>query len=341
MIPVMSLAALLLLAARVHAGPQAHAEVELSWQAPEACPAEEVVLERVQGLLGRPLAAAEEPAVRVTATVTETPAGLELSLRTQTEEGTGERRMSGQTCEVLVDAAALVVAMALDPSLGLGPEPEEPEPEPASEPPPPCVEPETRPKTEESTEPEPEPEPEPPSTSDSPLAGTVRFAGVGSLGPLPTVAPGFEVVAGLLRRHARAELGLDYYFGRQIDQEGGGGAEIQLWTVTARGCWAPAVSIVELPICGGVQVGPMRGEGRGVAVPASTRLPWVAVEAGGAVVIRGLPLVDVWIGADFVAPLTRPGFSFDDRGLVHRSAVVGGEAAAGLEVRFGPGRERR
>ena len=39
-----------------------------------------------------------------------------------------------------------------------------------------------------------------------------------------------------------------------------------------------------------------------------------------------------------VVPFTRPGFFIDDLGLVHRSGAFGGEAAAGIEVRFGPGR---
>lgn len=318
------------------AEPAPQTELRLSWTAPDACPGPPVVLDAVIGLLGRPLGPAEGSPVRVEARVTGEPGQLVLSLRTETTEGAREREMSGQTCEVLVEAAALVIASALDPSLAFGPEPTEPEPEPDYDHDslPECIPFDAMPEPELDLEPEPEP-------ASPPLAGTVRVAATGSLGPLPSAAPGVEVTAGLVRRHARVELGFDYFFARRVALADGDdrGGEIGLWTLTTRGCWAPSVSILELPVCGGLQVGPMRGEGYGVGAPTTTRLAWVAAEAGGALVIRGLPLVDVWVGADLVVPLTRPGFLLDELGLVHRSGRVGGEASVGLEVRFGPGRD--
>ncbi|MCA9704713.1 MAG: hypothetical protein KDK70_02550 [Myxococcales bacterium] len=319
------------------AAPERGGELSLAWDAPQACPGREVVLERVEGLLGRSLRDAEASPVRVQARVEPVGEALRLSLRTETAEGRSDREMSGQTCEVLVDAAALVIAVALDPSLALGPEPEpEPEPQPLGDLPE-CIEPDAiEAQALEPAEPAPAPEP---------VAGTVRAAVTGSLGPLPLAAPGVEVVAGFVRRQARVELGFDYFFARRVAAASGDdrGGEIQLWTLAARGCWAPGVSILEFPVCGGVQAGPMRGEGYGLSTPTTTRLAWVAAEVGGALLIRGLPLVDVWAGADLVVPLTRPGFFIDDVGLVHRSGGVGGEASVGLEVRFGPGRalERR
>ncbi|MCH9682562.1 MAG: hypothetical protein K0V04_14085 [Deltaproteobacteria bacterium] len=314
-------------------------ELELEWDAPASCPPRHTLLNRVQGLLGRPLGEASPPSVQVRAVVSDGGDAFVLKLEMTTAAGQRIREFPGQTCEVLTDTAALVIATALDPSLAFGVEPE-PEPEPGPEPGP---EPDPEPEPVEvepppTVEPEPEltPQPEP---AEPPLGGAVRAGAVGNLGPLPSAALGMGVAVALLRKRLRVELGFGYWFPRPASSSiPGAGGRFQLWAVSARGCWAPRLPLVEVPLCGGLQAGPMRGDGTGLDAASTIRLPWVATELGGAFVVRPVSYLGVWLGADLVVPLTRPGFVIDDLGVVHRSRAVGGQAMVALEVRFGPGR---
>ncbi len=314
-----------------------HPELEFEWIAPQACPTREELIVRIQGLLGRPLGEVTTDPVRVDATIVAEGSSLRLKLQTTTAAGQRVREFPGQTCDVLTDTAALVVATALDPSLAFGPEPEPPDPEPPPESEPQPEPPDPEPPPESESEPEP---PVPVEPSEPPLAGAVRAGTVGNLGPLPSMAPGMGAAAALLRKRLRIELGFSYWFPRRAaaSTQPGAGGDIQLWVLSTRACWAPRVPLGELPLCGGIQAGPMRGDGRGLGAPASTRLPWVATELGAAFVLRPLSYLGVWIGADLVVPLTRPGFGIDDLGPVHRAGAIGGQAMVALEARFGPGR---
>jgi hypothetical protein len=299
-------------------------ELDLQWEAPEGCPAGDDVAARVEVLLGRTLDADTRDPVAVKGVIRrESQARFVLTVAIRTAAGERERTFSGQTCEVLADTAALVVAAAI----------EEPVPEPEPEPKP--VEP-----SPEQTRPPAGPPPSPPTPKpdDRIVAGAARAGVAGLLGPLPGATLGVEAAAALLVRRARVELRFAYWFPRdaEADLEGRGG-EIQLWTLGARGCWAPSVKIVEFPLCGGVQAGPMQGDGFGLGAPTSTRLAWVAFDAGAAIVILPWHFFGFWLGADLLVPATRPGFAIEDLGLLHRAAPVGGQAVLGIEGRFGRG----
>jgi len=105
-----------------------------------------------------------------------------------------------------------------------------------------------------------------------------------------------------------------------------------------RGCGVPAVrdGQVGFPLCAGLQLGAMHGEGAGDGLESTqqARSLWAAVRVGPA--IRWRPRggrVALWLGVDMIAALTRPKFVTAGGVTVHEAARVGGQASLGVEVR--------
>src|SRR5688500_11310961 len=88
--------------------------VELRWAAPVECPDAEQVRAKVVELVGRPLAEDPRRVLRVEGTITHGD-GYELVLRIDAGEGANERRLAAPRCEELLEPAAVVVAVAVDP----------------------------------------------------------------------------------------------------------------------------------------------------------------------------------------------------------------------------------
>lgn len=314
-------------------------ELLLDWDAPGECPSRDAVEGRVEGMLGRRLVMTSEPPVRVVGRVAVSEGGYRLRLSTETTSGALDREFEGRDCDVLADTAAIVVSATLSPDPPPPPR-LEPAPEPRAEAEP-APSPQTEPVTPATTA-EPEPRPATPPEPSRGVGGAVRVAGGVGLGALPGVAPGVDVAAALLRRSLRVELRFAYWFARRAESEArsDAGAELTLWTLGARGCWAPARGIFEFPLCGGVQAGPLRGDGYGISLPTTTRLTWVAVTAGAALAVSPLRNLAFWLGVDLLVPLTRPRFVVEDLGALHTSSGVGGRAMLGVEGRFGASRPR-
>ena len=103
--------------------------LELSWSAPAGCGDVASVREAVRERLGELRSSRTEP-LAASGGIEATPSGFALSLRTPT----GERRLEAASCEELVDSAAVILALLIDPRATPGPESEaEPEDEPEAE----------------------------------------------------------------------------------------------------------------------------------------------------------------------------------------------------------------
>jgi hypothetical protein len=97
--------------------------LQLSWTAPMSCPdanSERAEIRRRVGSIDRmqvaePIVA--EAKIRTTATGT-----FQLSLRTLVGKAVGERELSGQDCRELADAAALVLALLINPQAAVIPD---------------------------------------------------------------------------------------------------------------------------------------------------------------------------------------------------------------------------
>lgn len=141
------------------------------------------------------------------------------------------------------------------------------------------------------------------------------------------------------KRPWRAEIAGAYWFARRATIVGAPSAGGEIWLAYARGsgCWVPGVRRIEIPICGGVDLGAAggRGFGEGVDTRSNTDL-FVGSHAGVGVMWAPIPALALFARVEGVVALRRPGFRIDGVGdeAVHRIGAAGASGAVGLEVRF-------
>lgn len=163
----------------------------------------------------------------------------------------------------------------------------------------------------------------------------------GELGVQPRAGAALELAGGVGWSHARVELGALASVGPDATSErlATVGGRFRLLTGLVRGCGVPGTERVELPLCGGLELGDLRASGTGLRRPATVDAPWVAAvasarpqwsprlrSAAGAGDRRRARLA---LGAllDLVVPLRRHRFATPEAGLVH--------AVDPVAVRFG------
>ncbi|MEM9455652.1 MAG: hypothetical protein AAGF11_15830 [Myxococcota bacterium] len=313
--------------------------VALVWEAPAECPGISDVRRSLASYLGEEPAEEVGAGVQAVARVTAGEEGYRLSLRTETASGVTTRETTAEDCAVLVDATALIVAIAVDPSTVLGrsdePAPAEPEPEP--EPGPLPVEPEPElespPEVFGSVEPEPEPEP----GAERRVRFGLQVGGGVDGGMLPGPAGGLRLTGVLIGTRWRVELHGDYWFPRTAITEPGLGGRVSAGLGGVRGCGVLGIERVglEFPLCVGLEAGLLRGDpvGDRVAAPETSRQPWVAADASAALAWVPRRFFALFVRAELVVPIVRAGFRVGDN-EVHRTGLVAGRGLAGLEARF-------
>lgn len=336
--------------------------VVLEWTAPEGCPTGE----HVQAWLDRALAdSPADPAGMAARATVQTSADGRLTLDlTLTRSGAeaGRRVMEASDCGELAKAAVLIVALAVDPDATVETLPEEADAPPEPEPEPPEVqtpevpaEPE-RPAESPPAEPEPKPEPEPeppaepipadqppPPDRTAPPDGSIhvglRAQGAAGLSVLPSPTAAVSLMAAIWGPRWRAELGATVWTPVDSRPDGTAGGRIHQWTIDARGCGVLRPGPLELPLCGGLDVGAVHGIGRGVLDPRRVASLRLAVALGPALVWRPERLdgrLGLWLGADVLVALVRARFRATPAStdLVYYTPPVGGRVGAGIEVRF-------
>lgn len=349
------------------------AGLELRWDAPPQCPDRAQLLAAIDATLGE-VAAGERRSLRARGRVRVEP-GAGFVVRLELDDGhASTRELRGTSCEELTDAAALVIAMAIDPRLleTLQGPPEVPEPEvPGAEPgapeapkgpapsePGPNGSGERGPDEREPAEVAPrEPsearpadagaeraprDPEAPSTrsTERRSPASLHFlgraqAGVGG-GPLPGAAGVLGLAAGLGGRGWRAELSASYWTPRTRTSAANPdvGVRAQLWTLGVHGCGEPRWRTLSFPLCVGVLAGAVHARGVGELEPRSVASRWVAVALEPGLVWWARPRLGVALRAEGHAALARPALRSEPSGTVFASAPVGGSLRAGLELRL-------
>jgi hypothetical protein len=92
--------------------------LRFEWRVPQGCPARADVLMRVEKLLGRPLAVGAPADLELEAHVAQVPEQpWKLHLLQRSSNGMQTRMVEATSCEELADAAALFLALSIDPSL--------------------------------------------------------------------------------------------------------------------------------------------------------------------------------------------------------------------------------
>lgn len=256
------LAGLLVLPGRVAIASETPPHIALRYNAPDACPDDAQLVASVEGFLGQPLREAREQQLSATVTVQGGAAGFAAKLTFTSPRGTEERFAEDADCSKLAEAAALLVALAIDPERvhakqaategSPEPAPAAPTPEPAPEAP---------------AKPSPAaPCPEPPTPQVAPerhaFASTMMLA---SVGVLPTLSPGlgFDVGAGWGR--LRGALVGSYWFPSTTERAlDGSQIEVSLVTAGLRACGAQPLREWTALVCAQGDLGRMSGSGQHV-----------------------------------------------------------------------------
>lgn len=324
----------------------------IEWDAPPGCPTQAEVESLAATMLAGSLRAA--------------PAGLSLrfSVRVGSDGrwvlrgtssgpgGPGERTLTAVDCELLGEAAALLVALAVDPSLAAevpqedgGFPPEEP-PAPAEglvPPAPPAVEPpvagvEPGPVAPETgvNEQVPEDMPRQPAPPIRRVWGELGVAAGLGLGALPRAAALLRLHGGVRVRWFRGGVRVSAWLPREApapDRPEVGG---RFWLASAGiyGCgvvWSGRR--VTLPLCAAIDAGVVSGEGVGaLQVARRARAPWAAASAGPTVLVRVHSRVAVLAAVEGLAVLARPRFEVSGAGEPCCGSTFGGQFLAGLAL---------
>lgn len=338
--------------------------LSLQWLAPAGCPERDAVVARVHRLLGD--ARAAEP-LTARGVVTERAGRYRLALSTQTGDSHGVRSLNAPSCTDLLEPAALVLALAIDPDAVSRASNAEP---PLDDLAPPPASPPTsfalaalrssialslpharRPPIDAAAASADDVRRDvaAPATPPSSEPGDARVharAGVGGVidaGTLPSPAAGvtaaLAVGAGWLEVEARGAL-----FAPQTEGVGGGNGaaagRLRLWSAGLSGCirvfavgTGAGRSARVLP-CVGADVARLSGRGEGVSSPGEGAV-WLGAAVAG---VRGTldftEAASLWLRVDGAAAPSRPRFVLENVGAVHQPAALSARAALGAEVRF-------
>jgi hypothetical protein len=318
--PAASLLAIVL--ARSGPEPREEGTVALQWRAPEGCPDGGRVRDEIRRFVATGAQTGTVDRVDVDAKVVREGDRYVLELDLKLPTGALHKRIEADKCEVLASAAALVMAVMLDPTAVVETvdAPREPTPPQA---------PVTKPI-------EPTPPVPPPPPPKRRVQGLVRIFGVGSYGAMPRFggALGGSIGARIGRARVEAVAFGEFPQRRHHEVETQAGARIDLWTLGARGCFAPNIKRVDFPLCAGIEAGQMRARGFGLATTRNAIAPWLAFPFGAMVMWAPVPRFAFGGGVDAWVAATRPTFDIEGLGVIHQSQRAGVRIHAGFEVRF-------
>lgn len=295
-----------------HAQLAAPPPFHLRWSAPATCPAEAEVAQEAQRLLGSSTAAALSVPIEAEARVISAKSGFELLLRVGSSEQARTRNLEAPSCDELAHAAALVVALAVDPSLSLAetdrsgsatpsasaPLCPEPAPPVAPAPPAPCP----------ACASCPSPPPAPRQTPGSPwhtafVAGTsIAYGELPQLLLRPNLGVGYRTQAYWFEVSAGAG------FASSGRLAGGRVATFSQWYATPRFCIEPNLGWARLGACALAEVGALKSSGFGVTSPRTKRGGWVAPGLGLQVSRRMASGAELVLGVDAMLAALRPRF---------------------------------
>lgn len=291
-------------------------QVEVVWEAPAECPDLDGVKRYAERLLGQPLAALRGKNISAKGTVFRSELGnWELYLIVAVGAYVEEERLTAKNCRALADAAALKLALACDPLAVV--QAVEPAAPPAAVPPADTA----------AERPSSEARPQPRRLGLRSMIGA-------SFGQLPGISPGAALYASLQLSSFRIELGGQYYWGGKVSYSDlpSIGARLDLTSATARGCLTPRLGRWNFPVCAGFEIGLMRGEGFGVATTTRDTSVWGAVVIGPALRFSLSKYVGLWLEADAVIPVLRPGFHIRNLGTLYVVPQGASRALGGVEV---------
>jgi hypothetical protein len=107
-------------------------------------------------------------------------------------------------------------------------------------------------------------------------------------------------------------------------------------------CWTPRLGALELPLCGGVDLGALRVEALGLRNPELDRSLYVAPSFGGRLLWRPAPTIGLGLDLGASVALRRRTYGIRELdGPVLETTRAGAHAGLSLEVRLPPRKNRR
>ncbi len=318
--------------------------VQVHWAAPDECPDDVRLVHEVEGLLGQSLPDEDQEPPLLTVRVHvqgSRDQGYAAKVSFTSAQGDEDRYLEHPSCDQLVHALALVIALAIDPervratqlaraaaSADEEETPRMPLPrEPAAN------------STNVARDPAPVPAPtraSPPRAPEQPEPpGGPRLAlrDVAGAGSLPKFGFGVEAALGWHQARFRAEAVGRYWLERQTPVTGTPSASLELGLATlgVRACWLPLRGEWQLAACAGGAVGQLRGDGLGVENPRERTARYSEISMG-LEIARVRSQLAPEAGLQLSGALERPPFGVLENG---RDDQVFRPAAWGFNLFFG------
>jgi hypothetical protein len=338
----------LLLCTAAFAAP-ASAGVELVWSAPPGCPREAAVRAEVERLVGRGARAGAEAPVHAAALVTYDQRRWRATIAiTGADASPRQREIEGETCAQVADAAAVIVALAIDPaagsSLAAPPKPVASPPSPPLSPPPaspPLLVPQP-PVQLTPLGPSAPLSPVPPSPAPQSRPMSKRLAlGIKAVGGVdiqslskPWLGVGLGGILGFSQN--RIEIAMFGWLPEVVNmpRKPYVGAQISLFVGSARYCRTIVSGTLGLAGCGGMELGSIHAASFGVSSRSAGSAFWLAPGLG----LVGLLSSSRHLALSFelagVAPSFRRSFWITGLGEVYRPPELTVRAVMGAEVYF-------
>jgi len=169
------------------------------------------------------------------------------------------------------------------------------------------------------------------------LGASARVATLGSLGPLPGLAPLLLGGVGLtIDRRALFELAAIHRFQAQSTALIAPGVTLSSRLSGGRmsGCWTPRFAAVELPLCGGFELAALRVEALGLVRSTPSTQLHAAAFAGTRLLWRPSPWVGLGVDVGASVVLWRYSYALDELpGAIVTTGLVGGHGGLSLELR--------
>lgn len=294
--------------------------IDLEWEAPPQCPGADRVVAVIGALIGRDVVLEPTGAVLVRGRVVAEGGGWGIELEVEGPGGSERRRLQASRCEVLVEAAALVIATNVDPA------------EVAR----------TLDQADAAESTVPAAAPRRDRSRPSGAAAMPRHrVGVALLvlgGPAIGMTP---KVTGWLQGDVRVSIGravIGAHGGHAFARRADGDATLRaaLTTGGVRGCFAPTQGRLAVPLCGLFEAGAVTARAEGDTARRARGL-WLGAGAGAAVEWSPHPRVALVGGVDALVAILRPSFHADGPdGTIadYRAAPAAVRATLGVSVRL-------
>ncbi len=304
------------------------ARVDLEWHAPPGCPDRVRILRAIERLVAE---GKSTHFVRARVWV-EQLSSHRFQVRIQMPgSGAAERVIQGQACEALSQAAALIIALAIDPeAAAMSPQPAPPPPTPPAEPAAP------KPKAPKAAIVRSERRPTKPPAQTEP-DGVETFLTTGIAGErafMPRVAAGVALGAGLQIAWLRPSLNLSF-FPQSSRQVGTVGAEFRLAALEARLCAVPFDFQLGVQACVGLRGHRLWAKGIDVPNAEQHATTIMAGIVGAELRFPQHSLLAAQLGANAVLPFSRPSFEIENLAEpIFRPNAIGMRGTLSLVLSF-------